>query len=104
MYYRQYVVEKIPESLHSLMPLNPQGNFRYEDPDTSELDYVFWFFQCIYNICKIDCKSETMVVLFSGTVSNYFIIRTSKTLLLIIKQTMIPTSFLVARTHGNHPI
>lgn len=42
MYYRQYVVEKIPESLHALMPLNPQGNFRYEDPESSKYDYYWW--------------------------------------------------------------
>ncbi|XP_065059626.1 nuclear cap-binding protein subunit 1-B-like [Rhopilema esculentum] len=36
MYYRQYVIEKIPESLYSLMPLNPQGNFRYEDPESTD--------------------------------------------------------------------
>jgi len=34
MYFRQYVIEKIPKSLHALMPINPQGNFRYEDPDS----------------------------------------------------------------------
>ena len=36
MYFRQYVIEKIPKSLHALMPINPQGNFRYEDPDSSK--------------------------------------------------------------------
>lgn len=33
MYYHQYVVDKMPESLRALIPPNPQADFRFEEPD-----------------------------------------------------------------------
>ena len=40
MYYHQYVVDKMPESLRALIPPNPQADFRFEEPDGGKIMWL----------------------------------------------------------------